>query len=366
MGFYSTRSPETGAYVAGKRTEEGTPVYEAASGALGMQKQAAIQNLEKNYATTIENAYASYLANQRGIETSAMGQGYKQAYLEAQDKALQQNIAQAGLSFAENKAAINQNIAEAQSSLQKQYETEVGYIDRVRDTMNNYLTYVKSLRGKVKSTDKTTSDEIRALTTEEEAMTASDLYERLYNLSPKNLYDPEMGQGLSYYEWIGNQLKDTESDTAWRDWLFYSGGYQDFINAVKQRGKTDVYKQYEKSQEEKEQEKSYEESLNSEVRTGTKPPTVGYGGGYELAKYGAEVKSTDGKAYTVTSRNILDYGTITQSVNRLKGSYSQWSKVKELENLKAGDVVTFTNKQGTHQYTYMYIGDNKYIAVKAK
>ena len=87
MGFYSTRSPETGAYVAGKRTEEGTPVYEAASGVLGMQKQAAIQNLEKNYATTIENAYASYLANQRGIETSAMGQGYKQAYLEAQDKA---------------------------------------------------------------------------------------------------------------------------------------------------------------------------------------------------------------------------------------------------------------------------------------
>lgn len=112
----------------------------------------------------------------------------------------------------------------------------------------------------------------------------------------------------------------------------------------------------------KEQQKNYEESLNSEVRTGTKPST----GGYELAKYGAEVKSADGKAYTVTSRNILDYGTITQSVNRLKGSYSQWSKVKELENLKAGDVVTFTNQRGTRQYTYMYIGNNKYIAVKAK
>ena len=160
-------------------------------------------------------------------------------------------MAQAGLSLAENKATINQNIAEAQSSLQKQYETEVGYIDRVRDTMNNYLTYVKSLRGKAKPTDEFTSDEIRALTTEEEEMTAADLYERLYNLSPKNLYDSEMGQGLSYYEWIGSQLKDTESDTAWRDWLFYSGGYQDFINAVKQRGKTEIYKQYEKSQEEK-------------------------------------------------------------------------------------------------------------------
>lgn len=366
MGFYSTRSPETGAYVAGKRTEEGTPVYEAASGVLNAQKQAAIQNLQKNYATTIENAYASYLANQRGIETSAMGQGYKQAYLEAQDKALQQNIAQAGLSFAENKATINQNIAEAQSSLQKQYETEVGYIDRVRDTMNNYLTYVKSLRGKAKPTDEATSDEIRALTAEEEKMTAADLYERLYNLSPKDLYDPSMGQGLSYYEWIGSQLKDTESDAAWRDWLFYSGGYQDFVNAVKQRGKTEVYKQYEKSQEEKEEQKSYEENLKSTVRTGTKPPTVGYGGGYELAKYGAEVKSTDGKDYTVTSKNVLDLGTVTQTVNRLRGSYSQWSKVKELEDLQVGDVVTFTNQRGTSQYAYMYVGNGKYVAVKAK
>ena len=103
--------------------------------------------------------------------------------------------------------------------------------------------------------------ETRALTTEEEAMTASDLYERLYNLSPKNLYDPNMGQGLSYYEWIGNQLKDTESDTAWRDWLFYSGGYQDFINAVKQRGKTEARKTFDKKIADKEAEEAAKQKV---------------------------------------------------------------------------------------------------------
>lgn len=273
MGFYSTRSPETGAYVAGKRTEEGTPVYEAASGVLNAQKQAAIQNLQKNYATTIENAYASYLANQRGIETSAMGQGYKQAYLEAQDKALQQNIAQAGLENLQARQEIGSQYDEAQSQLQQSYQTEVGYLDRVANTMSGYLDYVRTLRG---MNNNVMDENVKALTEDEEqaimngTLTYEDLYDKLYAMQPKNLYsfDSEVPtQGMSYYEWINTQIKDNEKDTAWRDWLFYSGGYQDFINAVKTQGKTEARKTFDKKIADKEaEEAAKQEVLNKAAK----------------------------------------------------------------------------------------------------
>lgn len=244
MGFYSTKSPETGAFVADKRTDTGLKMYDEASGEIGLQKQQALQNLRQSYASTIDNAYASYLASQRNINASAMGEGYKQAYMAAQDQALQQQIAQTNLSAAQSTEEIATQSAEAQSKLQEAYNTEVTNIDKVGSSMSKYLEYVKSLRGRTK--DGQPDDTIKALTDYEEKLSVDDLYERLTNLNPKDLYYGDE-QGMSYAEWINSQIGENANttDANWRDWLLYGGGYQDFKNALTKRGKTERYSNYE-------------------------------------------------------------------------------------------------------------------------
>ena len=244
MGFYSTKSPETGAFVADKRTDTGLKMYDEASGEIGLQKQQALQNLRQSYASTIDNAYASYLASQRNINASAMGEGYKQAYLEAQDQALQQQIAQTNLSAAQSAQEIATQSAEAQSKLQEAYNAEVTNIDKVGASMSKYLEYVKSLRGRTK--DGQPDDTVKAFTDYEEKLSVDDLYERLTNLNPKDLYYGDE-QGKSYAEWINSEIGENANatDANWRDWLLYGGGYQDFKDALAKRGKTQRYSDYE-------------------------------------------------------------------------------------------------------------------------
>lgn len=244
MGFYSTKSPETGAFVADKRTDAGLKMYNEASGEIGLQKQQALQNLRQNYASTIDNAYASYLASQRNINASAMGEGYKQAYLAAQDQALQQQIAQTNLSVAQSAQEIATQSAEAQSKLQEAYDAEVTNIDKVGSSMSKYLEYVKSLRGRTK--DGQPDDTVKAFTDYEEKLSADDLYERLTNLNPKDLYYGDE-QGKSYVEWINSEIGENANvtDANWRDWLLYGGGYQEFKDALAKRGKTQRYSDYE-------------------------------------------------------------------------------------------------------------------------
>ena len=90
--------------------------------------------------------------------------------------------------------------------------------------MGDYLTYVKSLTGL--SADKQT--ELKALTEEQEKMSLDELYGTLYNLDPKNLVDEEGVQGKRYSDWIKGQIKGTDEDTDWYNWLMYEGGLQDY------------------------------------------------------------------------------------------------------------------------------------------
>ena len=67
-GFFVPGS-RTASYVKGKTNEYGASDYYSNVNELGIQKQAALQNLSDQYASTINNAYAAYLANQRNIMT---------------------------------------------------------------------------------------------------------------------------------------------------------------------------------------------------------------------------------------------------------------------------------------------------------
>ena len=112
IGGYYVPSGIASSYVANKRNAEGSYAKEADLGTVNRQEQAALQNLQQNYDQTINNAYASYLANQQAIGNSALGQGFKEEYLQQQQQQLAQNVAQANLNTANARAQIQTQAGE--------------------------------------------------------------------------------------------------------------------------------------------------------------------------------------------------------------------------------------------------------------
>lgn len=222
-GFFVPGS-RTADYVKSKPNEYGASDYYSNVNELGIQKQAALQNLSDQYASTINNAYAAYLANQRNIMTSAMGQGFKEQYLQNQQQQLAAQQAQAAQNLATSRAQLEQQSSANKQTIDELYTKQTKNLDRIVNSMGDYLTYVKSLTGV--SADKQT--ELKALTEEQEQMSLDELYGTLYNLDPKNLVDEEGIQGKRYSDWIKSQIKGTDEDTDWYNWLMYEGGLQDY------------------------------------------------------------------------------------------------------------------------------------------
>ena len=231
-GFYVPGSA-SGSYVANKRDEEGTLLYEGAANEIGIQKQAAIQQLEKNYAATVENAYASYLAANRGVQGSQMGQGYKELYKQIQQQQLQQNIASTTSEF--NKQVMNVEAQEesAKQQLQERFQQEVSYFDRLRQSLGNYFEYVKTL---------TDADSNGYFDPYELNQSVDSMYDILGTAQPVGQYDSEGNYigysdqdgkaGMTYSEWIANQMGTSDEDQAWYQWMI-SGGFNEFMNAPK-------------------------------------------------------------------------------------------------------------------------------------
>lgn len=231
-GFYVPGSV-SGSYVANKRDEEGTLLYEGAANEIGIQKQAAIQQLEKNYAATVENAYASYLAANRGVQGSQMGQGYKELYKQIQQQQLQQNIASTTGEF--NKQVMNVEAQEesAKQQLQERFQQEVSYFDRLRQSLGNYFEYVKTL---------TDADGNGYFDPYELNQSVDSMYDILGTAQPIGQYDTEGNYigysdqdgkaGMTYSEWIANQMGTSDEDQAWYQWMI-GGGFNEFMNAPK-------------------------------------------------------------------------------------------------------------------------------------
>ena len=221
-GFFVPGSIK-GSYVASKKNEEGSYKYDTQAIGVGMQKQAALQELEKSYESTINNAYNSYLANQQTIRTSNMGQGYKEIYEQAENENLLAQQAEAAMNVSQVKSQLLGQEQEAQASIQQQYQTEVANLDRVARSMQDYLGYIKSLEGGIDYLSKLSGINVTNDTL------AEDLYEALYDAQPQALSSAEDSdiKGMSYSEWLHSQMKETDEDVAFERWLF-SGGWQDF------------------------------------------------------------------------------------------------------------------------------------------
>lgn len=212
-------------YVANKKNAGGANVWDQASGEVGLERQSAFQSINQQYNETINNAYHNYLLANRGIRGSEMGEGYKEAYLQATQQQLASQAAEANLTAAGLRSEINQETIKRQETIQSVYDTEVANLDRVFSTANSYLTYLKTLG---KSTDLTA----RYLTPDQESLTIDDMYDTVFQAQPKDYLDEEGNIGLSYIEWVNSQMKDTEADSSWIKW-FLSGGFNQAKTAVK-------------------------------------------------------------------------------------------------------------------------------------
>lgn len=271
-GFYVPGSV-SGSYVANKRDEEGTLLYEGAANEIGIQKQAAIQQLEKNYAATVENAYASYLAANRGVQGSQMGQGYKELYKQIQQQQLQQNIASTTSEF--NKQVMNVEAQEesAKQQIQERFQQEVSYFDRLQQSLGNYFEYVKTL---------TDADGNGYFDPYELNQSVDSMYDILGTAQPIGQYDGEGNYigysdqdgkaGMTYSEWIANQMGTSDEDQAWYQWMI-SGGFNEFMNAPKstrqwQPGELKTIREQEEAKQlEEQQYETNKQSITNLVNT---------------------------------------------------------------------------------------------------
>lgn len=241
-GFFVPGS-QSSSYVSSKRNEEGSYAYDSAAIDIGQQKQAALQDLSKTYESTIENAYASYLANQRNIATSAMGQGYQEAYNQLAQQNLINNITSTTQSLNQARLELEEQESAAREDLNTMFATETANLDKVVTSMDNYLTYIKGLSAKPKdglnNLFNTSNKQQGYLTEEQNNMTVDELYDVLFNAQPQGFIDEEGNTGLTYSQWVHSQLNDSDMDQDWYNWLFYQGGWQDFQNALaKERNQT--------------------------------------------------------------------------------------------------------------------------------
>lgn len=224
-------------YVASKRNEEGAYEYDTYLQDIGMQTQAAIQSLNKSYSDTINNAYSQYLNSKRTILNSNMGQGYKEAYLQNQQQALQQNIAQASLTSAETKQQILQQAYEQQSAIGKTFQNEVTNMEQVGTMLSGYMEYLKGVtNGSGSYYDAIISGKGLSDYAKDNQIYAEDLYDELYNAQPglkDNMYTDEEGNvALGWTDWLNTQIK-TDKQQSWYDWYMGAGGYEQFQDAYK-------------------------------------------------------------------------------------------------------------------------------------
>ena len=221
-------------YIDNKRNEEGEYEYDSYVRDVGMNTQAAIQSLNKDYSTAINNAYSQYLNSKYSINTSNIIQGSKEALLQKQQEALQANIAQASLTANETKQQILQQAYEQQNAIGEAFQTEVNNMEQVGTMLSGYMEYLK---GVTDSSGTSYYDAILAgkgLTdyAKDNEIYAEDIYDELYNAQLKGFETEDSEAALGWIDWLNTQIK-TDKQQNWYDWYMGQGGYEQFRDAYK-------------------------------------------------------------------------------------------------------------------------------------
>ena len=310
-GFFVPGS-RSSSYVASKRNEEGSYDYTSQAQDIGLERQAALQDLGEQYNQVIDNAYTSYLANQKIINASAMGQGYKDAYNQMQNEILSNKINQANLQAKNVRQEIDESALKAREQLDEQFALETTNLDKVGTSLDNYFEYLKNL-----------TNEAGGYFNEENiaGKTAQDIYDQLYNAQPQSFIDEEGNAGKTFFEYVNANIGDKQADTDWRDWLFYKNGWYEYIDALN------------KSREEKSYFTQQQEALDARRQDA----------GIDNAEISESSKIDDGRFTTVNDKNYYVNKNSQITGAELNKVYSYFKDINK--ELKDGAVITVNGKQ---------------------
>lgn len=353
MNRFFVPGSKSGSYVASKRDKEGSFIYDKAAQDVGIQKQAALQDLSKSYSSTIENAYASYLASQRGIQASSMGQGYKDWYAAQQEQALISQVAEANKSVASARQEIESQAAQMEQKWHNIYETEVTNLDKVATSMSDYLEYIKGL-GKAKDIQTQLGIDINK--------PAEEMYEQLYSIQPQSFVDEkgtptfvdEKGTpAMPFMQWIKSNLKDTQAEAEWADWLFYKGGWQDFKTFVgRKRYSLEQVKEQQQQEAKAERVKSYQ-ARGYKYLDNIKPASAGNNNNMNL-EYG--YYTIDGQKYFVDQKYLIDINdNISKKINPVIVDMYNNNDLQVGDAFKINDNIWIFEKAEGNVLTFAYI-----------
>lgn len=239
MGFYV---PDTlsDSFVSSKRTQEGNYAYEEQKNKIGVMEQKALQDLNESYSSTINNAYDSYLASQRAVLGSSMGQGFKEQYLQQKQQDLMTDIANANLSLAKARSEIEGEAESARTQIESQRLGEIEYLERAIGSMENYMNYLDTATAVLKDeagndVTKTYLESATGLTPKEyKKFNVDEYYDLLLEAQPQDysVGGDNANPAMSYYEWMRTQMKDTQADRDFEKWFYGSGGYEELKQAL--------------------------------------------------------------------------------------------------------------------------------------
>jgi len=228
MAGYYVPSSYSANYVANKKNEDGTRVYDSAVNKAGIDAQRGMYQLNQQYNQTINNAYANNLLANRGLKASAMGSGFKEAFAQNQQAMLANQMNQVNLSVQDTKQSIFQALGSQLNQIGAAQQQEVGNMRRLAGGLEQYYEYLKTLtnpQGNYTDHQKFASGE---------GSTFEDNYNKIFSTNTGSVAgytDSQNESALSWEDWFRKNSGNSEKDTAWLDWL-YQGGvtqYQDFI-----------------------------------------------------------------------------------------------------------------------------------------
>jgi hypothetical protein len=229
MGYYvSSKFSEN--YVKNTKNEDGTYVYDTEVNKIGINTQRDLQQLNKQYNNTINNAYASNLLANRGIRSSNLGTGYKDAYIENLQNEVNQEVEATKFSVEDAKLNIFQSLNNNLGALAGMQQDEVNNMRRTAGSLEQYYKYLGTINSYETGYYANENNGFKV----GDEFTFEDNYDKIFGTDKSKLdgyYDEAGNPALALEDWLRQNSGDSDEDTAWLDW-FYSKGmdqYKDFI-----------------------------------------------------------------------------------------------------------------------------------------
>lgn len=215
-------------YVQNQRGERGSYKWDDEVSEIGLGHQTALQSLNKQYSNTINEAYAGYLAANRGIAGSNMGQGYKDAYIQQTQQAFntQQDEALSNLASAQYQLSLQG--AEALAGVKQRMDTETSYINRTKQSAIDYYEYLRNLENKDR-----TKEDLGYFTKDELGLDIDQLYDRIFDAFVGDYEDMDGNEAMTYNAWLTRSIRNSDADRNWYDWLLTQGGLKQFRDITK-------------------------------------------------------------------------------------------------------------------------------------